>query len=163
LSGCDFQILTQAGTNPLPRDRCTGADDGETNNTNKMEAVLMLSYYVQLREHMRSSISRSAKPEHEAHPQQDRRHLIRSLEPSQNLTEKTVPNTMAQPDPTPAELVDLNDAFEAMTEEINIDWPEFSPLDRIKVGLIESTLGLLLFLALIAGAIFLQQSLIHQS
>jgi hypothetical protein len=123
----------------------------------------MLSYYVQLREHLRSSISGSAKPEHEPHPRPDRRHLTCGLEPSQHLTEKTIPNTVAPPDTTPAEVVDLQDAFEAMTEEINIDWPEFSPLDRLKVGLIESTLGLLLFLALIAGAVFLQQSLIHQS
>ncbi|MBV9877438.1 MAG: hypothetical protein JO025_22105 [Verrucomicrobia bacterium] len=136
-----------------------------------MEAVLMLSYYVQLREHMRSSISRPAKPDHHAHLEQDGRHLICGSEASRNLTEKTVPNTppslrynatgMAQPDTTPAQPVDLNDAFEAMTEKINIDWPEFSPLDRITVGLIESTLGLLLFLALIAGAVFLQQGLIH--
>lgn len=132
----------------------------------------MLSYYGQLREHMRSSISVSAKPEPEARPHGERRHLICDVEPSQHLTEETVPNTppslrygatgVVQQDTTPAEVVDLHDAFEAMTEEINIDWPEFSLLDRFKVGLVQLTLGLLVFLALIAGAIFLQQCLIHQ-
>ena len=51
----------------------------------------------------------------------------------------------------PAERVDLDDAFEAMTEEMKFDWPEFSPVERIKAGLIQSALGLVWFLALIAA------------
>ena len=62
----------------------------------------------------------------------------------------------------PAELVDLDDAFEAITEEMHFDWPEFSPVDRIKAGLIQSALGLVLFLALIAAFGFLHQSFVHQ-
>ena len=61
----------------------------------------------------------------------------------------------------PAGPMDLDDAFEAMTEEINFDWPEFSPVDRIKTGLIQVTLGFILFLALIGGVSFLHQSLGH--
>jgi hypothetical protein len=110
---------------------------------------------------MRSSINCSARPEHEAYPQQDRRHLVCGATPPGHLTESTVPNTAAQEDLTPAKPVDLDDAFEAMTEEMKFDWPEFSPVDRIKAGLIQSTLGLLLFLALIAAFGFLQQSFIH--
>lgn len=62
----------------------------------------------------------------------------------------------------PAGPVDLDDAFEAMTEEINFDWPEFSPVVRIKTGLTQVTLGLILFLVLIGGVSFLHQSLIYQ-
>ena len=62
----------------------------------------------------------------------------------------------------PAGQVELDDAFEAMTEAMNFDWPEVSPVDRMKAGLIQSTLGLVLFLALIAAFSFLHQSFIHQ-
>jgi hypothetical protein len=55
----------------------------------------------------------------------------------------------------PAGQVDLDDAFEAMTEEMKFDWPKFSPVDRINAGLIQSTIGLLLFLVLIATFGFL--------
>lgn len=58
--------------------------------------------------------------------------------------------------------VDLDDAFEALTEEINFDWPEFSSFDRIKTGLIQVTSGLILFLVLIGGVSLLHQSFIHQ-
>jgi hypothetical protein len=122
----------------------------------------MLSYYVQLREHMRSSINCSATPEPEAYSQQERRHLVDGVRPPKHLTESTVPNTMAQKDLMSAEPVDLDDAFEAMTQEIKFDWPEFSPVDRIKAGLIQSALGLLLFLALMVAFGFLQRGLVNQ-
>ena len=61
----------------------------------------------------------------------------------------------------PAGQVDLDDAFEAMTEEMNFDWPKVSPVDRMKAGLIQSTLGLVLFLALITAFSFLHRSFIH--
>lgn len=127
-----------------------------------MEPVLLFSYYAQLREHLRSAINCSDTLEHEAHPHQDRRHLICSLIPPDHLTEATVPNTATQKHPMPADPIDLADAFEAMTEEINFEWPEFSPIDRIKTGLIQVTLGLILFLVLIGGASFLHQTLIYQ-
>jgi hypothetical protein len=62
----------------------------------------------------------------------------------------------------PAGQVDLDDAFEAMTEEMNFDWPEVSPVDRMKAGLIQATLGLVLFLTMIAALSFLHRSFIHQ-
>lgn len=127
-----------------------------------MEPVLLFSYYAQVREHLRSAINCSATLEHEAHPHQDRRHLICGVTPQDHLTESTVPDTATQDNPMPAGPVDLDDAFEAMTEEINFDWPEFSPVDRIKTGLTQVTLGLILFLVLIGGVSFLHQSLIYQ-
>jgi len=122
----------------------------------------MLSYYLQLREHIRSSIDGLAKPEHEAQPLPDRRHLVCGGTPQQRLAESTIPSTAVQETPTPAESVDLDEALEAMSEEMQFDWPEVSPVDRIKAGLIQSTLGLFLFLALIVACGFLHQSLIHQ-
>ena len=122
----------------------------------------MLSYYVQLREQMHSAINCSARPEQKAYPQHDRRHLVSRVTPPMHLSESTVPNTAAQEEPIPAQLVDLDDAFEAMTEEMNFDWPGFSPVYRIKAGLIQSALGLVLFLALIATFGILHQSFIHQ-
>jgi hypothetical protein len=122
----------------------------------------MLSYYVQLREHMRSSISCPARPEPEPYPQPDQRHLVSAVTPPKHLSESTVPHTATQGDLMPSGQVDLDDAFEAMTEKMNFDWPEFSPVDRMKVGLIQATLGLVLFLALIAAFSFLHQSFLHQ-
>ena len=128
-----------------------------------MEPVLTLSYYVQLGEHMRSLMNCSSRPEHEAYPQQDRGHLCRALPclparvrrkavcamtSAEHLTESTVPNTGTQEDTT-VDAVDLDDAFEAITERMKFDWPDFSPIDRVKAGLIQSTIGLALFLSLI--------------
>lgn len=121
----------------------------------------MLSYYVQLREHMRSSMNDSAKPEPEANRREDLRHPVCGDTSPEHLTELVVPTAPAREAVTPAEAGDLDDVFEAMTEEFDFDLPEFSPVDRIKSGLIESTIGLVLFLALVVGAAFLHQSFGH--
>ena len=106
-----------------------------------MEPVLMLSYYVQLREHIRSSINCSTKPEHEAHPQQNRTDLICEVTPQE-----------AQEDTTPAKVVHLDEAFKAMTEELKFDWPDFfdwKPVVTFKeVGVV-----VFLFVALIGIAV----------
>jgi hypothetical protein len=80
--------------------------------------------------------------------------------PPEPLSARAVPDAAAQEDTAPVEVVDLNDAFEPASAEMKFAWPEFSPIDRIKVGLIESALGLLLFLAMIAAADLLHRSLI---
>jgi hypothetical protein len=101
----------------------------------------MLSYYVQLREHTRSSINCAAKPEHEAHPQQNRNNLISEVTPP-----------IAQEDTAPAKVVHLDEALEAMTEELKFDWPDFfdwKPVVTFKeVGLV-----VFLFVALIGIAV----------
>ena len=73
----------------------------------------MLSYYVQLRAYIRSSTNCSAKQEHEADLETDRRHLVGGVTCPGHLTETTVPNTVAQENATPAEVINLNGAFEA--------------------------------------------------
>ena len=123
----------------------------------------MLSYYVQLREYLRSSMSCSATPEPGLNRQQDLTRLLRGNAAPQHLTESTISSPAAREDATPTEAGDLDEAFESITEEIKFDWPEFSRADRIRAGLIESTLGLLLFLGLIAGAVFLHQSFGRQA
>ena len=106
-----------------------------------MEPVLMLSYYVQLREHMRSSINRAAKPENEAHPQQNRNNLISEVTPP-----------IAQAETTSAKVGHLDEAFETMTEELKFDWPDFfdwKPVVTFKeVGVV-----VFLFVALIGIAV----------
>lgn len=108
---------------------------------------------------MRSSMNCSARPEQEAYPQQDRRRLVSAATPPKHPSESTVSKTATQQAPMPT---DLDEAFEAMTEEINFDWSECSPGHRIKAGLIQSALGLVLFLALIAAFGFLHQGFGHQ-
>ena len=54
-------------------------------------------------------------------------------------------------DTNPGEPVDLEDAFLATTEELNFDFPEPSPVDRIKAGLMEATIGSLLFVGLLVA------------
>jgi hypothetical protein len=73
----------------------------------------MISYYVQLREYIRSSTNCSVKQEHEADPERDPRRLAAGVTCPVLLAETTVPNTIAQKNATPAQAVDLTDAFEA--------------------------------------------------
>ncbi|MBV9273592.1 MAG: hypothetical protein JO333_06840 [Verrucomicrobia bacterium] len=47
------------------------------------------------------------------------------------------------------ELVSLENAFLAITGELNFNLPEPSRIDRIKAGFIEATMGLLLFVGLL--------------
>ena len=41
-----------------------------------------------------------------------------------------------------------------VSEEIKFDWPEFLPVERIKAGIMESALGLIVFAALVAFCCF---------
>jgi hypothetical protein len=41
-----------------------------------------------------------------------------------------------------------------ITKEIKIDWPEFLPVERIKAGITELALGLILFAALVTFCCF---------
>jgi hypothetical protein len=41
-----------------------------------------------------------------------------------------------------------------IAKEIKIDWPEFLPVERIKAGITEIALGLILFAALVAFCCF---------
>ena len=101
----------------------------------------MLSYYVQSREHMCSFINCPAKPEHDALPQQDRNDLIYTVTPP-----------VGRDDTTPAKVTHLDEAFEAMTEELKFDWPDFfdwKPVATFR----EMSLILFVFVALIGIAV----------
>ena len=41
-----------------------------------------------------------------------------------------------------------------IVKEIKIDWPEFPPVERIKAGITEIAVGLILFAALVAFCCF---------
>jgi hypothetical protein len=53
--------------------------------------------------------------------------------------------------PTP---YDLDRALVEAVEEMKFDWSEFPPMERIKAGIMEIALGLLLFAALVAFCLF---------
>jgi hypothetical protein len=63
-------------------------------------------------------------------PEQDRDQAIESQASSQHSME--APSSPALKDANPGEPVNLEDAFLAITEELNFDFPEPSPVDRIK-------------------------------
>ena len=129
-----------------------------------MEPVLTLSYYVQLREQIGSSVQfgRDAGLQYSSTPSLRTAGIEQIHQaPAADLSDVALAKSERQTPNAERQTHDLNDAFDAMVEEMKFDWPEFSPVDRIKTGLIESALGLLLFMALIAGAGFLHQYLIH--
>jgi hypothetical protein len=43
----------------------------------------------------------------------------------------------------------LNRDFVDISEEVKFDWPEFLPVERIKAGITEIALGLIVFAALV--------------
>jgi hypothetical protein len=79
-------------------------------------------------------------------PEQDRDQAIESQASSQHPME--APHSPALKDTNPGEPVNLEDAFLAITEELNFDFPEPSRVDRIKAGIMEATIGSLLFVGL---------------
>jgi hypothetical protein len=114
-----------------------------------MEPVLTLTYYAQLREQMRSWMSRPPQAEPAAVPVRTQTHLLCAPGTSQDSTNANVEISSTGGHSQSPEVTDLDEAFEAITEKIEVHWPKFSPVHRIKAGLIESGLGLLLFLGLI--------------
>ena len=114
-----------------------------------MERVLTLTYYAQLREQMRSWMRRSTQAEPALVPVRTPIHLLCTQGASPGGTNPNLENSAAGAESQSPEVVDLDEAFEAIAEKINFHWPEYSPRHRIKVGLTKSALGLLLFVGLI--------------
>ena len=111
-----------------------------------MEPMFTLTCYVQLREQFRSSVTPFLETGRESLPEQDRDQAVGSQASSRHPME--APNSLALKDTNPGELVNLEDAFLAITEELNFDFPEPSRVDRIKAGIMEATIGSLLFVGL---------------
>ncbi|MBV9874220.1 MAG: hypothetical protein JO025_05790 [Verrucomicrobia bacterium] len=122
-----------------------------------MEPVLTLTYYAQLREQMHSWISWSAEADPAAVLVRTPTHLLCVQGTPHGSAKATVQTAAAGGHSQSPEVTDLDEAFEAMTEKIDFHWPKFSRVHRIKAGLIESVLGLLLFL----GLILLMEGLWH--
>jgi hypothetical protein len=58
------------------------------------------------------------------------------------------------PRPDSLALCHLDRALVEMVEEIEIDWPEFLPMERIRPGITEVAFGLLLVIGLVALCAF---------
>jgi hypothetical protein len=114
-----------------------------------MEPVLTLTYYAQLREQMQSWMNRPPQTEPAVVPVRTPTNLLCAQATPPGATSANVQNSVAGRDGQSPEVTDLDDAFEAITEKMNFHWPKFSPIHRIEAGLIESVLGLLLFVGLI--------------
>jgi hypothetical protein len=122
-----------------------------------MEPVLTLTYYAQLREQMHSWTSHPSQSERAAVSVRTPTNLVCTQAKPQSTTNANFQSSAAGGDGESPEVSDLNEAFEAITEKMNFHWPRSSPNHRIKAGLIESILGLLLFV----GLILLVESLWH--
>ncbi|MBV8813688.1 MAG: hypothetical protein JO271_04280 [Verrucomicrobia bacterium] len=116
--------------------------------------MFTLTCYVQLREQFRSSMTPFLETGRESVPEQDRDQAVGSQASSRHPME--APNSLAPKDTNPGELVNLEDAFLAITEELNFDFPEPSRVDRIKAGLIEVTIRLAPFRWFTSHRVFLQ-------
>jgi hypothetical protein len=86
-----------------------------------MEHMFTLTSYVQLREQFRSSMTPFLETSRESVPEQDRDQAVGSQASSRHPIE--APNSLALKDTNPGELVNLEDAFLAITEELNFDFP----------------------------------------
>lgn len=114
-----------------------------------MEPVLTLTYYAQLREHMRSWMRRPTQAEPAPVIVRTPTHLFCTKGTPPGGTNTNLEKSAAGAESQSPEVTDLDEAFEAIAEKINFHWPEYSPRHRIKAGLTKSALGLLLFVGLI--------------
>jgi hypothetical protein len=125
-----------------------------------MEPMFTLTYYLQLREEFRSSMTPFTGADCESLPQQDRSPTIRTDASSEYPVEaQNSPMPLAR---NPRQSVNVEHAFLAITEELNFDLPQPSRVDRIKAGLMEATIGSLLFVALLLTEGLLQYGLIFK-
>jgi hypothetical protein len=114
-----------------------------------MEPVLTLTYYAQLREQMHSQMRQPGQSEPAAVPVRTPTNVLCAQAMPQGAANANVQDSTTGRDRQSPEVTDLDEAFEAITKKMNFHWPKFSPIHRIEAGLIESVLGLLLFVGLI--------------
>jgi hypothetical protein len=114
-----------------------------------MEPVFTLTSYLQLREQLRVSLTPFTRADCESLPEQGQNRMIGAEPSSKYLAE--APNSPVPPETDSGELVNLEDAFLAISEELNFDLPEPSRVDRIKAGLMKATIVLLLFVGLLVS------------
>jgi len=125
-----------------------------------MEPMFALTCYVQLREQFRSSVTPLLETRRGSLPEQNLDQAIGRQPASQHPME--VPNSPALSDTNPGEPVNLENAFLVITEELNFDFPEPSSVDRIKSGLMQATIGALLFVGLLVTEFLLQHHVIFK-
>ena len=107
-----------------------------------MEPILAFSYYIGMREQLNSCLNPLAGGKYQLFAQADQRRRITTDVPTE-YPAGVVQCLTAQDTGSPEKLVGLNNP-----ETIHFDRPKFSALYRIKAGLIQSAVGLALFVGL---------------
>ena len=113
-----------------------------------MEPILALSYYIGTREQLNSCLNPLAGGKYQLFAQADQRQPITTDVPNKYPV-RVIQCLAAQDTGSPEKLVGLNNP-----ETINFDRPKFSALYRIKAGLIQSAVGLALFVGLMLAESF---------
>jgi hypothetical protein len=123
-----------------------------------MEPVSSLSYYLELQKQMSYLLKISPEYDAEQRPYQSAT-LWQSAEesaPAGCTRNVEVASTQSRGDGDMVEQITLQRALVEMAEETRFDWPEFLPVERVKAGLAEAAVGLLLLAGLIAvGSLFI--------
>ena len=113
-----------------------------------MEPILAFSYYLGMREQLNSCLNPLAGDKYQLFAQADQRRPITTDVPTEYPV-GVLQCLAAQDTGSPEKLLGLNNP-----ETIHFDRPKFSALYRIKVGLIQSAAGLLLFVGLMLAESF---------
>lgn len=113
-----------------------------------MEPMYYVSYYLELQKQLAASKGSSQKPLREVPADQE----LNSLRPGQALVGiGAIDQAERKPSGTDNSLtpVAIHDVL-AEAEKVNFDWPHSLPIERIKAGLTEIAVAILLFAGLVA-------------
>jgi hypothetical protein len=108
-----------------------------------------VSYYLELQKQLAASNGSSQKPLREVPADQE----LNSLRPGQALVGVgAIDQAERKPSGTGNSLtpVAIHDVLAAASEKVNFDWPHSLPIERIKAGLTEIAVAILLFAGLVA-------------
>ena len=108
-----------------------------------------VSYYLELQKQLAASKGSSQKPLREMPADQE----LNSRRPGQSLVGVgAIDQAKGKPSGTGNSLtpVAVHDALAEASEKLNFDWPHSLPIERIKAGLTEIAVAILLFAGLVA-------------
>jgi hypothetical protein len=114
-----------------------------------MEPVYYVSYYLELQKQLAASKGSSQKPLREVPADQE----LNSLRPGQALVGVgAIDQAERKPSGTGNSLtpVAIHDVLAEASEKVNFDWPHSLAIERIKAGLTEIAVAILLFAGLVA-------------
>ena len=114
-----------------------------------MEPMYYVSYYLELQKQLAASKGSFQKPLFDMAADQERN----SLRPDQTPVDASaIDQAEMKPSRGDNSLtpLDTHDILIEVSEEMNFDWPHSLPIERIKAGLTETALAILLFVGLVA-------------